>query len=90
MGLLCPLQELPGLGLHGQNVFIAKNNCLHIVTTYEKLVVNYYCLLYICLPGYVSTSMRSAFSETLVLLADLAYVRRDSQKLSVVRNRINQ
>ena len=41
MGLLRPLQELPRLGLHGKNV-VAKKTLFHIVTTYEKLVVNYF------------------------------------------------
>ena len=48
MGILWPLQELPGPGPYGQNA-IAKKYFFHIVTTYEKLVVNYFSLLYICL-----------------------------------------
>ena len=42
---------------------------------------NWLLIIFSCCT-YVSTSMRSAFSETLVLL-ELAYVRQDSQKLSV-------
>ena len=49
MGSLWPLQELPGPGLHGKNVIAKKKYFFHIVTTYEKLVVNYFSLLYICL-----------------------------------------
>ena len=58
----------------------SQKKLLHIVTTYEKLVVNYFFLLYLCLH-----LDEVCISETLVLL-DLAYVRQDSQKLSVVRN----
>ena len=47
MGLLCPLQELPGPGMHGTNVIPGSKFLFyfHIVTTYEKLVVNYFSLL---------------------------------------------
>ena len=46
--IIVTIAGAPWARLHGQNV-ITKKKLFHIVTTYEKLVVNYFLLLYICL-----------------------------------------
>ena len=69
MGLLWPLLELPGPGLHGKNV--------NTFFTLWQPMKNWLSIIFPCCT-YVSTLMRSAFSETLVLL-DLAYVHQKSR-----------
>ena len=63
-GLIVTIAGAPWLGLHGQNVqVIAKKNFFHIVTTYEKLVVNdFFFLLYIhvCLHLWYSWIWRTS------------------------------
>ena len=48
-GLIVTIAGAPWARAAWKKINSKKNTFFHIVTTYEKLVVNYFSLLYICL-----------------------------------------